>query len=337
MSNIPAMTTIEALGSIPDFVHKALGERALSRCLEKACLPPSTEDCRREFVPEIAIDKFIDTAAKISGDGLLGIQLSKFLSVREYGLWGQYILSAPTLRMAIERAIATIVMHANVDALYLVEERGIARFGYCFGERKSHTYANVAISAAGVVLSIPRHYLGASWTPKYLALDIEKPQPDSEISDAFGCPVIFNHHCIEIGFDCALLNAANETSDGASIITKPDLWREYQGGPPKNYLEILTSELRLRLGSVNLSIDKVAMALGTSTRTMQRRLDAEGVSFRELLQEIKMRRACEMLSEGVATVTETTYALGYSSPSHFSRAFKSRMGVSPNRYHQRDV
>lgn len=98
MSNIPAMTTIEALGSIPDFVHKALGERALSRCLEKACLPPSTEDCRREFVPEIAIDKFIDTAAKISGDGLLGIQLSKFLSVREYGLWGQYNTYYPRRR-----------------------------------------------------------------------------------------------------------------------------------------------------------------------------------------------------------------------------------------------
>jgi len=54
-----------------------------------------------------------------------------------------------------------------------------------------------------------------------------------------------------------------------------------------------------------------------------------GVSPREFIQQSRLHRACQLLRESSATVTEVAANCGYSDIFQFSRIFKNRMGLSP--------
>ena len=77
---------------------------------------------------------------------------------------------------------------------------------------------------------------------------------------------------------------------------------------------------------------QIADALHMSNRTLQRKLQAEGTSFTELLQDTRMQLAGKYLRSPGRSVVETAYLLGFSEPSTFSRAFKRWAGKSPAEY-----
>ena len=73
--------------------------------------------------------------------------------------------------------------------------------------------------------------------------------------------------------------------------------------------------------------------MAVSVRTLQNRLDTEGVVFSELLQEIREKLAKKYLHEGYSVET-ITYLLGYSEPSVFRKAFKKWSGITPKAYRE---
>jgi AraC-like DNA-binding protein len=77
------------------------------------------------------------------------------------------------------------------------------------------------------------------------------------------------------------------------------------------------------------SIDTVAGNLGLSRQTLFRRLKAEGVTFEQVLDELRHTMALEYLSGKRVSVNQTAYLVGFSDPAAFSRAFKRWTGSSP--------
>jgi AraC-like DNA-binding protein len=91
----------------------------------------------------------------------------------------------------------------------------------------------------------------------------------------------------------------------------------------------LRDQIAAALNADALSVAHVAMQLGVSVRTLQRRLAAEQVSFQELLDAYRQERALGLLRTGRHTVGEVAYALGYAEQSAFTRAFRRWTGVAP--------
>jgi AraC-like DNA-binding protein len=83
------------------------------------------------------------------------------------------------------------------------------------------------------------------------------------------------------------------------------------------------------------TLPMAARALGMSSRTLQRRLDLEGVSFSQLLVRAESQRACELLRNPYLRVRAISQSLGYRDPSSFSRAFRHWTGVAPRDYRRR--
>ena len=86
-----------------------------------------------------------------------------------------------------------------------------------------------------------------------------------------------------------------------------------------------TSRKDARIGSI-------ARALGTSTRSLQRRLAAAGASYQELLEQARCDAAERHLAETALSIAEVSWLVGYSEPSAFHRAFKRWRGVSPRSF-----
>jgi AraC-like DNA-binding protein len=76
-------------------------------------------------------------------------------------------------------------------------------------------------------------------------------------------------------------------------------------------------------------IDEVARDLGFSRQTLYRRLKAEGITFEQILDELRRGLALRLIRDEGLTVKDAAYRLGFSDPAAFSRAFKRWTGSSP--------
>jgi AraC-like DNA-binding protein len=79
----------------------------------------------------------------------------------------------------------------------------------------------------------------------------------------------------------------------------------------------------------------VARALGTSERTLQRRLKDAGRSFAEILDATRRDLASRYLADEKLAVYEVAFLLGYAETSSFHRAFKRWTGEGPQEYRSR--
>ena len=80
-----------------------------------------------------------------------------------------------------------------------------------------------------------------------------------------------------------------------------------------------------------ISPAELAQELDVSLRTLERRLAFElGCTPRQLILVIKMREAGRMLAGGRYRVAEVASRLGFATPSHFSRCFRTFYGMPPS-------
>jgi transcriptional regulator GlxA family with amidase domain len=83
------------------------------------------------------------------------------------------------------------------------------------------------------------------------------------------------------------------------------------------------------------TLESIARTNRVSPRTIDRHLRRENVSFRELLHQVRLERACELLQNSSATVAQIALQLGFSDAANFSRAFRRAIGISPAAYRER--
>jgi AraC-like DNA-binding protein len=90
-----------------------------------------------------------------------------------------------------------------------------------------------------------------------------------------------------------------------------------------------------RMADRETDISVVARHLGISTRTLQRRLAAAGLSYQELLDETRREAAEKCMTNSSLSVGEIAYLLGYSEPAAFHRAFRRWTGATPHAFRER--
>lgn len=85
------------------------------------------------------------------------------------------------------------------------------------------------------------------------------------------------------------------------------------------------------LDKSGLSLDAAAATFGMAERTLRRKLVAEGISYRQLLEQVR-RDTCQLyFLEGTRNLSEISAKLGYSELSAFTRAYTSWYGHPPSR------
>lgn len=81
------------------------------------------------------------------------------------------------------------------------------------------------------------------------------------------------------------------------------------------------------------SVEQLSNDLCMSRMTLYRKIQSStGQKPTEFIRTIRLRRAAELLREGRLTITEISYATGFSSVSYFSRCFRTMYGVAPTQF-----
>ncbi len=96
----------------------------------------------------------------------------------------------------------------------------------------------------------------------------------------------------------------------------------------KNALSFIEHNLRLPL-----KVQDLAEYIGLSPSHTYRIIKKEcGLSPHELIEQVKMKKACEMLSKTNISIHEISLLLGYEYVSHFFHVFKKTVGTTPGEY-----
>lgn len=83
------------------------------------------------------------------------------------------------------------------------------------------------------------------------------------------------------------------------------------------------------------SVQTLCRAVGLNEKRLQAGFQAMlGCTVHEHLTALRMQAAADMLAQG-ASVTETACAVGFASPSHFSKRFRANFGASPKQWARR--
>lgn len=103
------------------------------------------------------------------------------------------------------------------------------------------------------------------------------------------------------------------------------------GESADNFLSVAKASIHLTAQGYP-SPEQLAEQLHVSTRTLRRRLQAQGSSYQQLLDDVRRRDALLLLANAALSIQQVAELLGYTDPANFTRAFKQWTHQTPSQY-----
>lgn len=101
----------------------------------------------------------------------------------------------------------------------------------------------------------------------------------------------------------------------------------------EKFLEKLETIVKEQLADTDLSVETISAKIGISRSQLQRKLkQLTNQNPSEYIKTTRLKYAANLLASKKLTISEVTYAAGFSSLSHFSNSFKEYYGMSPTKY-----
>jgi AraC-like DNA-binding protein len=283
-------------------------------------------------VPAPAVVSLLEGAAARSGCQTFGLRMAESRRLADFGAVSLLIAHQPTLRDALETTIR--YRHLLNEALAMqIEEYGelvILREELVIeGAAPSRQAYELAVGALFRMFSA---LLGPRWRPYGVRFAHSAPDDLSVHRRIFGPSVEFNGEFTGIICWGADLDRPNPAADPALALYA----RRFVEGLGAATSTSVALEVRkaayLLMPLGRASIGQIAHAVGLNVRTMQRRLEAEGQVFSELLNEVRRDLAVRHLANPTYSMTEIARLLGYGQLSSFTRWFTDEFAQPPSRW-----
>lgn len=187
------------------------------------------------------------------------------------------------------------------------------------------------------VLRMTSDILGTAIPLKEVWFAYPKPSYSSAYQDVFKCPVRFNANEHMLVYDSKYLFVSLP-------LANPLLRKAYEKECRQLYFrlemqETVTDRVRKEILFIKNGIPtlvKLAKHLNMSPRTLRRRLNEEGTSYKVLSADTLKNKAINLIQTTSQPIEQISLELGYSDLANFYRAFKRWTGHNPSFYRERD-
>lgn len=281
-------------------------------------------------VPWTTARALLDTAERLSNDPLAGLHAAHAVGAR--GVIAYLARAQPTVEQAIEQLVRYVRITVD-DAEARFEWRndlGVLRLVLGPGEPAVERHPREYLTAL-IVLEFTESSRGR-FRPHGIRFPHAPGGDPREYEAILHCPVRFRCSELEIVITEEMLATRLRThSPDVAPLLEDEARRE---------LALVTSvELSPRINAAlrralergeETSADSIAAQLGLSVRTLQRRLEEEGSSFRAALDRARCERARKRLSEPNVSISCIADELGFADVAAFSKAFRRWTGTPPS-------
>jgi AraC-like DNA-binding protein len=287
-------------------------------------------DDREGKVPVDLWYDVVEAATEASGDDFLGLHFGNHTQThfrKTAGALRLLLLSSDTLRVALDRAWRYQRYWNEAERYEIEEADGVfaVRWAPWGVPRPAHVqlaekhaahnvrFARVAVPDARVAVRLPH----------------PRRAGDEEVARVLHCEPAYGGSWAEVSMPASVLDVRLPTADGIlfSVLDRQIAERLRDHSAPIQYSDRTRKAIADYLHREELTIDVVARFLNTSGRTLQRHLNRERTSFRDLVDEVRRSRALAAIDRG-ATTSELVLLLGYSEETTFYRAFRRWTGAT---------
>ncbi|HEY6941792.1 AraC family transcriptional regulator [Dokdonella sp.] len=269
----------------------------------------------------------------------LGLNVGRRLHVTSYGLYGYALLCAETMRQGFDlsmryHGLATPVMpvaFSESDAegiLHLPTHGDVGHLGLSPPEYGFFLDMQFALHA-----TLGKDVMGAWCVPAKAYYALPRPAHAEQIERALECAVVFGHACNELRYPREWLDraphmanpiTAAQMSQSCERLLQESAW---QSGLTRRVYEAITQVPGRFPG-----IEQVASSLCMTSRTLSRKLAAEGTTYSDLLARLRHALALDYLRTTRLSMDDIAEALGFSDANSFRQAFRRWSGKSPTEY-----
>jgi len=254
---------------------------------------------------------------KITDAGLMGYLVTHLKTVREaaetMGRFG-YVVNQAAAPELVEGTVTSRVRYSLAPVLLATQ----------------HAPEAILVSLTAFL----RGVAGEDFAPAVVRLPYPGTSRTPALGKFFGTSVQHDAGEVSLEFATEVLDRA---LPGADPVLAAYLRRQVQEvvqqiESPNSVSQECARRIAERLGAGEPSQSLVARQMGMSERTLQRRLQGEGTTFNELLEQARRTIACSYLADRKLAAYEVSFLLGYAEPATFFRAFKRWTGKTPLEY-----
>lgn len=290
------------------------------------------------------MEAFVATASRVSGRGDLGFELGRLIKMTSHDLLGYGMLSCRDFDEVFR--LVSRHYHLMTETFTLCYRRDAAGVGEAvytpaltMPRQVLHFYLE-ALSVAHDNQLRPMLPPGPDYAydiyvsmppPSHLGRYLALAPTRFHFSENFvpGIRVVMPGAVVEQALPMADTRVVREIDKRcAELAHRPR-------SSTQDWVAYLRMMLREAEGDVP-SLESIARNNHVSSRTIERYLRQENMSFRQLMNQARFERACELLDNPLMTVAHIAHRLGFSDAANFSRAFRRAMGTSPSAYRRQE-
>lgn len=274
-----------------------------------------------------------DAWVKLRGelaDPAVAARAARGWTLADFGLFGFYVASAPSVRDALAAAASTASLITERGSWSIVEQRDVVRCMWSWTGPRTFDHA---LSNEVMVSAFARGIRELCGAPPLAVHFMHRAPARGEHEALLECSVRFGAPDTAVLIPRARLDAVPR---GAN----PRLHR-FLGGLAHRELEALApavSERAARLLARCLRdearlppLPEVARNLGMSERTLRRRLAEQCITFRAIRSAAQLERAADLLACTGASLSEIALSCGFADASAFGRAWRRSRREPPSR------
>ncbi len=178
--------------------------------------------------------------------------------------------------------------------------------------------------------------LGMPFQLHELRLAYTKPAYGSSYQDIFRCPVRFNAPEHTMIFNSRYLSMPLPMANplAKNVYEKECKQQCLRLKIPEAFADRARHLILFSTGKFP-DFSQMARSMNVSPRTLRRRLTVEGTSYKTLVEEIRKKKAIDLLEKTSCSTEHIAFELGYSNTPNFYRAFKVWSGKTPSEYRRK--
>jgi AraC-like DNA-binding protein len=299
----------------------------------RADFAPSILHDAENRIPFAGIGRLMVECASATECPHFGLMVGQRSGVAAVGMIGVLARHSISVRHALRVLMTHLHLHDRGAVLDLNQQSSREmELAYVMYRHDTPGARHIADGALAIAMQFLQTICGARWTPTEVTFACDRPKNMAAYRKCFGAPLRFNAPRFAIAFRTSWLDRPIAGADPRERIRLTKLVTELECSRSASMAERTQAALTHMLIAMPPTVDRVARALGVSRRTLNRRLASEGTSVKALLGDARCALARQLLEETRMPVSEIAATLHYTTPSAFSRAFRSWAGgTSPRR------
>ncbi|EPY8494412.1 TPA: AraC family transcriptional regulator [Pseudomonas aeruginosa] len=294
---------------------------------------PSTSVTREQEL------RVFENLLDLSGDATVGLEIGQRLHVSCFGLPGYTMLVSETVQDALN-CLSTFPLLMGLYFTVTTREEGdrtaIVIDDYSYSKRLEPLCTDMLLAA---IMVIVEDLVGHPVRPVEVSLQHCCPSQHDYRSELFGCGVRYGVTENSITFPTRLFRQPAPLANAVSVESLYQqclaIERDWTAKASRNLISQIRELLTRDLSEFN-TLAQAAKYFCLTERTLRRRLKSTNISFQQLLDEARQRRAKKLLLDGMK-IAEIAERLGYSDIASFRHAFRRWTGLSPSQYRQRAI